>query len=464
MGSPGETLTESGEHTAEELLEHIALDGAPSWRRFYLRVRTRVLISIALGLAWAGFSTWIALPWIRDFGEVVTLPVAVVIIAGVAIIPGYLNVQLVTSILLDRPRPLTFDVAFPDVTLLVAAYNEAASIEDTLRYALKSDYPGRLEVVVADDGSTDATPEIVRRVAAEDGRVHLVEAEHGGKAKALNTALATVRSPLVATIDADTLLMPQSLRRVVARLLESPSDTVAVAGSVLARNSRANILTRMQEWDYFLAIASVKRQQALLQGTLVAQGAFSAYRAPALRDVGGWPDRIGEDIVLTWAMMNEGGRVLFEPTAVAFTQVPAEMRHFLRQRQRWARGMIEGLRDYGPVLVSGKKLHAHSIAVNYLFPFLDGMYTLAFLPGVVLACFGEFWLVGPMTIAVLPINILIASTMLVRQRHVFRELGLRIRRNYLGFLAYLLLYSPIMSPVSAIGYLKELRGAERHWK
>lgn len=460
MATPAPTT----ERPAADLLDGVALDGAPTWRRFYLRVRTRFYISVAVALAWAGFSTWIALPWIRDLGDLITLPAAIVAIAGVAIVPGYLNMQLVTTILLDRQRPLAFDHALPPITLLVAAYNEAASIEETLRYALRSDYPGGLEIAVADDGSTDGTAEIVERLAAEDERVRLVRAEHGGKARALNAALDTVSTPLTATIDADTVLLPQSLKRAVARLVESPSDTVAVAGSVLARNTRSNVLTRMQEWDYFLAIASVKRQQAVLQGTLVAQGAFSVYRTPALRDVGGWPDRIGEDIVLTWSLMRRGGRVTFEPTAVAFTEVPERLRHLVRQRQRWARGMIEGLRDHGASLVTGGKLYAHSIGVNYVFPFLDAAYTLAFLPGVVLACFGQFWLVGPMTVAVLPVNVLIASVMLYRQRHVFHELGLKIRRNYLGFLAYLLLYSPIMSPVSFVGYVKELRRADRRWK
>ena len=126
--------------------------------------------------------------------------------------------------------------------------------------------------------------------------------------------------------------------------------------------------------------------------------------------------------------------------------------------------MIEGLRDHGTGLLVQRKLHVHSIAVNYLFPYLDGVYSLVFLPGVILACTGNFMIVGPMTAAVLPMNALIASVMLVRQRKVFKEADLRIRRNFLGFLCYLLLYAPIMSPVSFIGYLKELLRTKRRWK
>jgi biofilm PGA synthesis N-glycosyltransferase PgaC len=110
-----------------------------------------------------------------------------------------------------------------------------------------------------------------------------------GKSHALNTGLAAVRTELVITLDADTLLHPRAIRQLVARLLSSPADVKAVAGSVLVRNSREKLWTRMQEWDYFLGIASVKRMQELYQGTLVAQGAFSLYRTQAVLAAGGGP-------------------------------------------------------------------------------------------------------------------------------------------------------------------------------
>lgn len=431
--------------------------------RLYLRVRTRFLLSVLAGAAWAALSAWISAGWILDLSGEVTVVGAAALVAGIAIVPGYLNSQLAASLLLDRPPPLRLDGPFPRIAVLVAAYNEEDAVAETVVYALRSDYPGELEVVVADDGSTDRTREIVRELAARDERVRLVELPHGGKASALNGALAAIDAPFVATIDADTLLMPFALRRAMARLLVSPPATVAVAGAVLVRNSRANLLARVQEWDYFLGIASVKRQQALMQGTLVAQGAFSVYDARALRGAGGWPDRIGEDIVLTWALMRNGGMTTFEPTAVAFTDVPQRLGGFLRQRQRWARGMIEGLRDHGLRLLAQRRLHAHSVATNFLFPYLDGVYTCAFLPGVALALTGNFALVGPLTLAVLPLSLSVALVMLVHQRRAFREVGLRVRRNPLGFVAYLVVYPTILAPVSFAGYVKELVRARRVW-
>lgn len=428
-------------------------------------LRARVWLTFVLAFAWLCFSAWLSRHWVAEMAQEITLPVAIIVITGIALIPGYLNVQLLTGILLDRPRPLRLPEQGiePGITLLIAAYNEEAAIEETIDYVLRADYHGELRVVVADDGSTDRTRDLVRAYADRDPRVNLFCADHGGKANTLSSALMEVDTPLVATIDADTLLMPYSVSRAVARLRVSPADTVAVAGSVLARNSRANLLTRAQEWDYFLGIASVKRVQSLLQGTLVAQGAFSIYRTAALKAVGGWPNRIGEDIVLTWRLLLKGGRSVFEPTAVAFTEVPDGWHAFVRQRRRWARGMIEGLRDHGVGLVKQGKLYSHSVGANFLFPYLDCCFTFAFLPGLVLAFTGNFMIVGPMTLLVLPLNGLISAAMYFRQRTIFGEVGLRVRRNRRGFFFYVLLYQFVMAPVSVAGYFLEIVGARRNW-
>ena len=302
-----------------------------------------------------------------------------------------------------------------------------------------------------------------RRAATPSQAAEIAVPEHRKLVEALNAALKTVNAPLVATIDADTLLMPYSLKRAVARLAASPADTVAVAGSVLVRNSRQNLLTRAQEWDYFLGIASVKRAQALLQGTLVAQGAFSVYDTTALKLAGGWPNRIGEDIVLTWRMLAEGGRSVFEPTAVALTEAPSDWRAFARQRRRWARGMIEGLRDHGFGLLKSLNFYSHSVAGNFVFPFLDASFTLGFIPGVALAATGNFAIVGPMTLLVLPLNALLGGVMFVHQRHVFSTVNLRVRKNRSGLLFYFFCYQFVMSPISLAGYVLETVRARRRW-
>lgn len=441
------------------------LERTPQERRpLYVALHLKLFLVVGIALAWAGLSFWLAMPWIEDLAASITLPLALAVIVGIAIVPGYLNANLIASLLIDHPPPLRFDLEFPALTVVIACFEEEGTIEETLDYVAKQEYPGELHIVVADDGSTDRTAALARRRGEDDERIAVLELEHGGKANTLTAALKRVETPLVVTVDADTLLMPTSLERIVARLLISPPDTVAVAGAVFVRNSRSNFLTRAQEWDYFLGIASVKRQQGLFQGTMVAQGAFSVYRTSALARAGGWPDRIGEDIVLTWAMMRNDGRVGYERTAIAFTGAPETAAAFARQRRRWARGMIEGLREHGGALLTGGRANAHAVLVNFVFPYVDVVYSIAFPIGIVLAVFfGNFAIVGPMTLAVLPLNFALSMIMFHLSRKSFDEVGLKVRQNRLGYLGYLLTYQLFMSPVSVAGYAQELFGARRRW-
>jgi biofilm PGA synthesis N-glycosyltransferase PgaC len=446
---------------AEPTLE---LAPAPLRPRLYLRVRSKVVISMLVGAGWLGLSVWLAWPWISELADHVALVPALTIVALIALIPGYLNAHLLTAVLLDRPPPLRLDAArFPPITVLIAAYNEEDSIAETLASVLGSDYPGPVRVLVIDDGSIDATAQVVSGIADADRRVRLINKRHAGKAAALRRGLAEAVTPLLATLDADTVLAPESLRRAVARLQASPPGTAAVAGAVLVRNPSANLLTAAQQWDYYLGIASVKRVQALFQGTLVAQGAFSVYRSFALRTVGGWPDTIGEDIVLTWALLREGWKTTFEPTALAFTTVPRSLRAFLRQRRRWARGMIEALRQHGWPILRGHRLAARGVFVDLLLPLIDAVFTLAFVPGVVLALFGNFMLVGPMTLAVVPLGLLAGLIMACKQRRSLADVGIGRVTIPFGFGVYLLLYQFLISPVALIGYLQELARRPKKW-
>src|SRR6185312_10990953 len=357
-----------------------------------------------------------------------------------AIVPGYLNAHLLTALLLEKPPPLRFAGEFPAVSVVVAAYNEAGRLGETLAFLQRQDYPGPLRILVADDGSTDETREIAAEAALADPRISLIALRHGGKAHALTSALAEVKTPIMATVDADTLLIPSALRCGVTRLLISPPDTAAVAGSMMVRNSRSNLLTRAQQWDYLLGIASIKAAQSMTRGTLVAQGAFSVFDTQAVRAVGGWPDAISEDIVLTWSLLRHEWRTTHEPQAIAFTSVPESLAGLARQRRRWARGMIEGLRAHGLPLLRTGLAFTQSIAADFALPYLDVVYTLAFPAGIVLACFGIFAIVGPMTLAVIPLNGLLATIMYLRAREAFRAQSLAVRRARLGFVLFLLGY------------------------
>ena len=436
-----------------------------SRRRFYLPVAAKLAIALVLAFVWLGVSAYLSLPWHEQLSSEVGGPFAWVVIGLLAFIPGFLVAFLATSAVLDRQPVLKVRNPTTGVSIVIAARNEAAGIADTIRRAAQTDYDGPVTIVLADNGSTDATCAVAEAVAVELGiRLEIIHETEPGKAHALNTALVGITTPYVITVDADTLLHGEAVRRLVSRLESSPSTTVAVAGSVLVRNSRDNLLTRMQEWDYYLGITVVKRVQGLYQSTLVAQGAFSLYRTAELRKVGGWPDAIGEDIVVTWRLLANGGLVYFEPTAIAFTDVPTSVRHFMRQRARWARGMFEGLRAVPPWRQPGgfTKLIA---GIDLLIPLLDLAYVGLFLPGLVLLAVGVPIIVGLWTLLVLPLTAIVYGGLRVHQRRkVFAPLGLGVRKNRIGYVAFLLLYQALCSLASVAGYAQELAGTRRRWK
>lgn len=428
---------------------------------FYLPVRWKFSISVIAAVFWVAFSYSVAIRWIAELSLLVGPVAANLTIFGIAIIPGFMNAFLVASLLLDR-RPIRRSVGrYPGVSILVAAYNEEDSILSTLESIERQGYPGPLQVIVINDGSRDSTRERLDGASYPWLKVVHLE-QNAGKANALNVGLTHVAHRLTITLDGDSYLYRDALRNLVERYMSDPPSTAAVAGAVLVRNSRKNLVTRIQEWDYFHGIAAVKRLQSLFQGTLVAQGAFSIYSTDVLRKVHGWPECVGEDIVLTWAILRAGHRVGYCEDACSFTNAPDTWRQFIRQRQRWSRGLIEAFKAHGSLLFH-PRMSTIFIWWNLLFPYLDLVYTFAFIPGLVLALFGIYWIAGPMTLLVLPLAMLVNYLMFMIQSRMFTEQGLKVRKNPIGFVIYALFYSIILQPACVIGYISEIINQRKQW-
>lgn len=456
-----------------DLSAPLALEGVPvalsvpPRRRLYVPLRLKYALALLFAVAWAGLSVKLSQPWLAELSRPLGFGLALFIIAFIAYVPGFMNAFLIGSILSDR-RPVrhVFE-SLPDICVLVASYNECENIADTLTSLSRQDYPGQVEVVVIDDGSTDGSLDIARERAHALSRPGLAirvlaQPRNGGKSKALNRGLAETTQALVITVDGDSWLRTDALRKIVERFLSDPSGTVAVAGAVLVRNSRENWLTRSQEWDYFHGIAAVKRMQSMYHGTLVAQGAFSLYTRKALVQVGGWPECVGEDIVVSWALLKTGARIGYCEDACLFTKVPERLGQFSRQRQRWSRGLMEAFARHWPLLFK-RRMTTLFIWWNLLFLPLDVVYTLAFLPGLVLALFGYYWIAGIMTLLVLPLALVWNATIFTVQQRMFKAQGLRVRRNLSGFLFYSVGYTMILQPVCVLGYAAELLRLRKHW-
>lgn len=452
------------------------------FKKVYVTTKVKFLLSIVVAFIWMVFSIWIAQPWMETLADGIRYLLADIfiddiaiksgyvlsylIVCGIAIIPGFMNMFLISSLLLDRrpPRKTFTDEDIPETTVLMAAYNEEDSMEDTIISLSQQSLiqSGKVNVWVINDGSTDKTKEIINNYANFPWLKAIHLPKNMGKANALNYALKDVTTKLIITIDADSVLYKDSIRRLIERYLSDPKNTVAVAGAVLVRNSRFNLVTKMQEWDYFHGIASVKRIQSLYGGTLVAQGAFSLYETEEVKNAGGWPNCVGEDIVLTWALLKTGKRIGFAEDACLFTNAPTTWKQFIRQRQRWSRGLFEAFKYHWHLLFK-KRMSTAFVLFNVLFPYLDIVYSLAFLPGIVLAFLGYYYIASLMTLLVLPLAMVVNYVMFGIQRRMFSSQGLKVRKNILGFIFYSLLYGIVLQPACVVGYAKELFRTKKTW-
>lgn len=410
-------------------------------------------------------SIYLAQAWISDLSSYLTIYGSYFVIAMIAILPGFMNAFLLSSLLLDR-RPARLPLeTYPPLSILIAAFNEEKAIVDTLTSIKKTKYPGELEILVINDGSTDTTAEKVNIFCKENPGINIRlinQDKNAGKSEALNRGLRESSNELIVTIDGDSYLFGNALTRLVERLYSDPPETVAVAGSVLVRNPKESFITKAQEWDYFLGIAGIKRMQSFYHGTLVAQGAFSIYKRDALERVGGWHNCVGEDIVLTWAMLKEGSRIGHCEDAVMFTNAPTTLKAFLKQRIRWSRGMIEAFKNHTGVLLKKRKTTFFHWW-NLTFPLMDIVFTFIFIPGIIAALFGYYWIAGPLTLLVLPFTILVNMIIFRISWKMFEAQGLKVYRNWGGFFFYILVYSLVLQPACVWGYIKELLNMKKSW-
>ena len=237
------------------------------------------------------------------------------------------------------------------VSVIIPAFNEERVIEASVRRILESDY-ANLEVIVADDGSKDRTSEIVAAAYGENPRVKLMTLVNGGKASALNRALAVASGDVIVALDADTQFETTTITRLVRWFAQSRIG--AVAGNAKVGN-RVNLVTKWQAVEYVTAQNIERRALTRFDAIMVVPGAVGAWRRAALETVGGFPeDTMAEDQDLTIAIQRAGWSVAYDEDAVAWTEAPETLRALGKQRFRWAFGTLQCLWKHRAILRSGK--------------------------------------------------------------------------------------------------------------
>jgi len=284
------------------------------------------------------------------------------------------------------PRQIT--AYRPRVAVLIPAYNEEKVIERTIQGALDSDYPN-LRVIVIDDGSKDRTLEIARRAfAAEEaaGRVLILTKPNGGKAEALDFGLEHIgNAELFVGIDADTIIAPDAIARLVPHFLNP--KVAAVAGNAKVGN-RVNLWTRWQALEYITSQNFERRALNTMGAVSVVPGAIGAWRAEAVREAGGYHmDTVAEDADLTMALLRNGYRVEYEDLALAFTEAPTTASALMRQRFRWSFGILQAVFKHRGVFarkgVLGFVALPNILIFQILLPLVSPFIDLMFAVGVI---------------------------------------------------------------------------------
>jgi cellulose synthase/poly-beta-1,6-N-acetylglucosamine synthase-like glycosyltransferase/peptidoglycan/xylan/chitin deacetylase (PgdA/CDA1 family) len=293
----------------------------------------------AARLDWVGFGLWDFsrqfIVWVFFLGDLL-MTGRLLFVGAFAVFDRFRNQQY--------GSPSEAAVYKPAVAVLVPAYNEEKVIERTVRAVLASDYPN-MRVIVIDDGSSDRTLEVAHAAFVKEqasGRVLILTKPNSGKAEALNFGLEHLGDEeFFIGIDADTVIAPNAISRLVPRFLNP--KVAAVAGNAKVGN-RVNLWTRWQALEYITSQNFERRALNVLGAVSVVPGAIGAWRTSAVREAGGYhTDTVAEDADLTMALLQNGHRVEYEDLALAYTEAPINANGLMRQRFRWSFGILQSV-------------------------------------------------------------------------------------------------------------------------
>jgi cellulose synthase/poly-beta-1,6-N-acetylglucosamine synthase-like glycosyltransferase len=270
----------------------------------------------------------------------------------------------------------------PRVAVLIPAYNEEKVIVRTIRSVLNSDYKN-LHVIVIDDGSSDHTLEVARQAYAAEiaaGRVQVLTKPNGGKAAALNYALERIAEEVYVGIDADTVIAPDAVSKLIPHF-EDPLIG-AVAGNAKVGN-RVNLWTSWQALEYITSQNFERRALDLFNVVVVVPGAIGAWRTAPVKEVGGYPiNTVAEDADLTMALLELPLKVVYEDRALAFTEAPIDVSGLMRQRFRWSFGILQAVWKHRLAFIRNKAMGYFALPNILIFqmllplvsPFIDIMF------------------------------------------------------------------------------------------
>jgi N-acetylglucosaminyltransferase len=249
------------------------------------------------------------------------------------------------------------DVATLTLTVIIPAYNEQAGLPAAIESILKQTVPPD-RIIVVDDGSTDDTVTVAQGYPVD---VLSHPTGTGSKARAQNYALPSCDTDLLLTIDGDTVLAPDFIRRIKA-VFADPAVAVA-AGNVQVLHPR-NPIERGRQIEYLFGMHFYRPVQNMAGAPVVCSGCASALRRTDLAELGGFPPgTVAEDMDYSWRMMLAGHKAVYVAGAECYVQDPQTIAQLRTQLHRWMAGYMQNIRAHWRAILRGKKMLALWAAV-----------------------------------------------------------------------------------------------------
>ncbi|MBN2540578.1 MAG: glycosyltransferase family 2 protein [Bacilli bacterium] len=358
------------------------------------------------------------------------------------------------------------------ISIIVPAYNESLSIEESVRSLLSLKYPN-FEVIVVNDGSKDNTLQAMidafelkrvdfsehrliqtRRVRAIYknkfySKLTVVDKENGGKADALNVGINFSKFEYVCGIDADSIIESDGLLKMMSTVLDTDEITLALGGSIVPVNGARvdhghvedfklpkGLIPRFQTIEYLRAFNTGRLSFSNIKSLLIISGAFGLFEKRMLTEIGGYlsassfkKKTVGEDMELVVRITrkamesNLNHQIKYTPMARCYTEVPTDTKTLFRQRNRWQRGLIETLSFHRKMIFNPRYGTKGLLGMPYFFifemvaPLVEIQIYLSLIIGLITGLFNSVYILLLLVATILLGVILSMISLFVQEKY-----------------------------------------------
>ncbi|MBU0457428.1 MAG: glycosyltransferase family 2 protein [Nanoarchaeota archaeon] len=244
---------------------------------------------------------------------------------------------------------------FPLFTVIVPAYNEEKSIQETLTSLINLDYPNdKLEIIVVNDGSKDKTESIVEELikANPSKNICLINQKNQGKGNAMNKGLARAKGEYFACLDADSFVSSDAIKKMLP-IFEEDKDVAAVC-PLLKVKDPGTTLQKVQ-WCEYIINMFYKSLNSKINCIHVTPGPFSVYKTKVINDLGGYDEEtITEDLEIAIRLQKHQYKIVQTFDTTVETIAPTSWKKLFWQRIRWYKGAVDNAIRYKSLMFNKK--------------------------------------------------------------------------------------------------------------